>query len=282
MASIISVPSKCVNLFSTLLFLGVCFMTSCQTRYFALPELSRVVTCNEHDSIFKYLDHTAYTLNMHQFTYFKNNVAETALVTEHSNLHRKLLFFNEMGIDRPNKFHTIEAWLANKKNIQDKDLYYGQPVAIISAKGKKLLSDSSLYELIHIYYGNIIADSVRINSNWTVRKAFKATKRVTVTGKMNMNLWKKFILLFRFRLTGDHKAKMRIADFKETTRNMNLVAYLKPGICHVNDSDYDCLEIQAILDRNHNQIGAEKAMIFHFQQIYGEALWLVNEKASVK
>jgi len=158
-----------------------------------------------------------------------------------------------MGKVRPNKFHTIEAWLANNNQSSDStQLYIGQPVAIITAKGKKLAPDSSAYELIHIYYGQIISDTLQLNETVIKRTAFKAEKRVTVTGKNKK------------------------VNYEETTRNMNLTAYLKPSAIQSIGNITGYLEVQALLDRNHNQIGAEKAMIFNFEQIYGEPLWLIR------
>lgn len=258
MASIISAPIMSVRVAIVWCCVLAGIFSSCQTRYFVLPDLSEAVSTNKCDSTFENLDYTKYVLNMRQLTYFKNNVEETALMTDFSKLHSHLVFFNDLNKIRPKKFHRIEAWAANSpgKNKVD-SLFTGQPIAIISAKGKKLDGDSMAYELIHIYYGKIIVDSFLVNNHLKIRKAFKAEKRVTVTGK-NTRL-----------------------NFEETTRNMNLTVYLSTEQVRHESGLLDCMEIQALLDRNHNQIGAEKAMIFGFEQIYGEPLWLIKQTKHV-
>lgn len=252
MVSVITTPLRFADRrFVPVFVLLVLLLQACQTRYFQ-ADIQEMLP---KDSIVQAMlpaDWDRFVLTLEQMRYFKNNVEERVLLTRNSRLHNGLVFLTENEADLPNKFHRFEMWLPK---VADRSTAYAlrdnQQAALLSIRGKKGDNGAEYYELVHVYLGKIVPDSLRITGNAGAQKVLRPHKRITFTGK-------------------GMKYKSR-----QTQRNMDLLAFVRSG--RDPERQFDYIEVQALLDNNHNQIGAEKAMIFDFRQIYGEPLWLVRQ-----
>jgi hypothetical protein len=252
MESVITIPLRSGSFGALLLLLliGLAGLGACQTRYFQ-ADIGEMLVRDSAVLVMLPSAWERFELTMEQMRYFKNNVEERVLLTRNSRLHQGLVFLNENDNALPNKFHRFEMWLPRSADrIGAYALRDDQRVALLSIRGKKDATGQELYELVHVYLGTVRPDSLRIAGVSPGRKIMRPQKRITFTGKGR-------------KYTSRH-----------TRRNMDLLAFIQSGRDDARNVDY--IEVQALLDNNHNQIGAEKAMIFDFRQIYGEPLWLVR------
>lgn len=271
------------------LWIALATLSSCQARYFH-ADVHRHLSPDEGERwsrmdslVVQYLPDTpfaVYSLNMRQLRYFKNNVEERVLVTDYSRLHDKLVFFEENRPDLPKKFHRFELWLPAHS---DTILVPGEKAALLSLRGKTKPDGRVLYELVHVYLGEIIEDTLTLKGEINRQRAITPLVRVTLTGTGKpgaMLLWlDKIFPSKNVRTTAEgHRIRRKVVK-RHPTRDLNMDAYVQTGAFAWNGGRVQYVEVKALLDRNHNQIGAEKPMIFDFRQIFGEPLWLVRQQS---
>lgn len=228
-------------------------MASCSPKYFVLPDLQKAVE-EHHPVAHADLDDAAsYVMTLKPRTFYKNNVEETVLLPDNSAFLQsgELLLLDSTDVSNP-KWHAFHAWVQKCEHGADcKRLHQGQQVALASVKGRTLHEKTEL-ERVTIFYGVVDEGSLAEVNELKVERS---------TGtRTNIRLNHEVLLI-------GNKTKVRTA--KGSGEDPKLIAVLEKDLNH--------LSIFALVDKKQTNIGVEKSIIFDFQQIYGEPLWLVRQ-----
>lgn len=200
-----------------------------------------------------YNAHFAMTLRQRRF--FKNNIEETVLITDNSQLVSSglLYFSDEEGDPRRRRWHRVDAWLQDRNGAPAVAPMPGQQVVLASSKGRWYQEDEKEYELILVYTGQVVGP-------------------VADTDRQDGALWR--VRLERaWQITGNGR-RHQIRPRHKGVVNLEVMMRYKPALASVPEH----IEVFTLVDRSQNQIGVEKAMIFDFRQIYGEPLWLIRNQ----
>lgn len=239
-----------------ILILIVVWGQGCSPRYFKSDSVASALQCHVPVlpvSMDTYNAHYAMTLRQRRF--FKNNIEETVLITDNSQLVSSglLYFSDEEGDSRRRRWHRVDAWLQDRDGAPSGAPMPGQQVVLASSKGKLNHEGAREYELILVYTGQVVGP-------------------VTDTDHQPDALWR--VRLERaWQITGSGKGHY-IKPRHKGAVNLEVMMRYKPA----RESVPEHIEVYTLVDRSQNQIGVEKALIFDFRQIYGEPLWLIRNQ----
>jgi hypothetical protein len=244
--------SKCVRaiaMIALLLLAG-----SCSPRYFQVHGLSE--TLERHLPQFTGLDEASsrhFAMVLRQRTFFKNNVEESVLITDHSQLVQgNLLYFSDTDTSpRGRRWHRVDAWVQSGGNGGTAALATGHRVVLSSSKGRLNAEGREEYELIRVMAGRVVGP-VRDDPGLT------------------RTLWR-IHLQEAWQITGRGE-RQSLKALRDKHVDLEVLLAHAPG-----ENPPEHLEVFTLIDRGQNQIGVEKAMIFDFRQIYGEPLWLLRQ-----
>ncbi len=250
MVLLITSPMRYVSfLLLGLLFLG----TSCSPKYFLLDDIQGAVLSN-HPNTDKDLDQAvSFVMRLKPRTFYKNNIEETVLLPDNSAFLQSgaLLLLDSTDISNP-KWHGFQSWVQECEHGPDcTQLHQGQKVALASIKGRTKHNKTE-FERITVFYGQVDQTSM------AEVKAF--ADRMPQSQRMNIRLD------YEVTLIGKGKNVRRAKGSGDD-----------PKLVAVVEKFSDHLAIYALVDKKQTNIGVEKSIIFDFQQIYGEPLWLVRQ-----
>ncbi|MCF8239688.1 MAG: hypothetical protein K9I85_16105 [Saprospiraceae bacterium] len=230
------------------------FAVGCSPKYFVLEDIRGAVQSNHPKSVSVLEKASSFVMTLKPRSFYKNNIEESVLLPDNSSFLQSgaLLLLDSTDVSNP-KWHAFQGW------VQECDhgpscgiLHQGQQVALASIKGSTL-HDKTEYERITIFYGHVDQGSL------AEVKAF--AERMPQSKRSNIRLDYEVRLIGK----GDH-----VRQAKGSGEDPKLVAVVEKFPDH--------LSIYALVDKKQTNIGVEKSIIFDFQQIYGEPLWLVREE----
>lgn len=238
---------------SLLLILCMGLSSGCSPKYFILPDIQEAV--EKYDPVAQTdLDQAvSYIMTLKPRTFYKNNIEETVLLPDNSSFLQSgaLLLLDSTDVSIP-KWHAFHAWIQNCEHGPScTKLHQGQRIALASVKGRTQHEKTEL-ERVTIFYGVVDETSL------AEVKALGSER--SVHSRTNIRLDHEVLLI-------GNKSKVRTA--KGSGRDPRLIA--------VVEKDKDHVSIFALVDKTQTNIGVEKSIIFDFQQIYGEPLWLVRQ-----
>lgn len=244
---------------------------SCATRYF-VHDIRQDIRTRTADAPGPYFpagfpdSMDVYALEMKSLYFYKNNVEESILLSEKSKHTRSTLFFKDTDKSRPKKFHRFEVWLAKRDGAQAR-FQNGEPMIMASFKGK-FEDDQKWYEVVKLYFGSIEEKKVLKQGSESKIQSFRPEYALVYTGKNSHKKpgqeCKKCIRQKLIKRRG------------KTTLNLEAIVEMRTIPHPEFAAGLSIIQFNAIIDRNHNQIGAEKPMIFDFNQIFGEPVWLIK------
>ncbi len=229
------------------------FLVGCSPKYFILEDVREAVMSNHPGDVTDLERSTSFVMTLKPRSFYKNNVEESVLLPDNSAFLQSgaLLLLDSTDVSNP-KWHAFQAWVqACEHGPSCRKLHQGQQVALASIKGKTQY-DKTEYERITIFYGHVDQGSL------AEVKAF--SERMPQSERTNIRLDHEVLLIGKGKKV--RKAKGSGGD---------------PKLISVVEKFDDHLSIYALVDKKQTNIGVEKSIIFDFQQIYGEPLWLVRE-----
>jgi hypothetical protein len=277
------------NNFKLLLIAGLLFVlaSGCKTKYFT-EDIYSNLRDNPQTSIYMPDSARTFRLTMNNLRYFKNNVEERVMMTDMSRLRDQLVFFQEDDPDMPQRFHQFEILIDTVHYLGGAfEFKQGQPVIMVSKRGKTLSDGRVKYDLVKAYLGHFLSYPLPSNFEEKVGYVFYPMALVDYSGdenpgslrrKMdNISAAIKHILKKENKVYYENGQRIkRDMSLRGDSEAFKMEAFVGVGDTCINQIPFEYIEFQALLDYNHNQIGAEKPMIFDFRQIYGEPLWLVR------
>lgn len=257
----------------------------CKTKYFT-EDIYANLRENPHTAVYMPDSARTFQLTMNNLRYFKNNVEERVMMTDMSRLRDQLVFFKEDDPALPQRFHRFEILVDTIHYVEGKfEFKQGQPVVMVSKRGKTLSDGGVKYDLVKAYLGHFLSYQLPNNFVETTGYVFYPMALVDYSGDENPGYLRRKLDNFTKKADGDKGKKVYYANGQRIKRAISyrgdpnafqMEAFVGVGDTCIGQLSLEYIEFQALLDYNHNQIGAEKPMIFDFKQIYGEPLWLVR------
>lgn len=188
----------------------------------------------------------------------------------------------------PQRFHQFEVLIDTIHYVNGEfEFKQGQPVIMVSKRGKTLRDGRVKYDLVKAYLGHFLSYQLPNNFVETTGYVFYPMALVDYSGDENPGSLRQKMdkLSAIMKRNGGMDKKVYYANGQRIKREISyrgdpnafqMEAFVGVGDTCIGQLSLEYIEFQALLDYNHNQIGAEKPMIFDFRQIYGEPLWLVR------
>lgn len=245
--------------YANYIFFGLVMLSvGCSPKYFVLEEIPGAVQSYDPNAASELTKGSSFVMTLKPRSFYKNNVEESVLLPDNSAFLQSgaLLLLDSTDVSNP-KWHAFQSWVEECEHGSScKQLHQGQHVALASIKGRTL-HDKIEYERITIFYGKVDQGSL------AEVKAF--AERMPESKRANIRLD------HEVRLIGKGK---KVRTSKGSGSDPKLIAVVEKFADH--------LSIYALVDKKQTNIGVEKSIIFDFQQIYGEPLWLVREQVKAK